>query len=163
MVRLLVTAAATVAVLIAAGCTAGKSHDAAAPTRSQAPLPADPRTAPALLRIAAAFNRDYDRGDYGRVYARWDARSQAIITEADYVRRHELCRSAQPPSRTESASPGPRGAWLVRYEIGGVQLTDYWFYVGGRWVFDLLLSNPDMVPLYRMPARQYVAYAGCAH
>jgi hypothetical protein len=108
-VRLLITAAATVAVLMAAGCTAGKSHDAAAPAGSQAPLPADPRTAPALLGIATAFNRDYDRGDYGPVHARWDARSQAIITEADYVRRHELCRSAQPPSRTESASRARAG------------------------------------------------------
>jgi hypothetical protein len=123
----------------------------------------DPRTGPALLEIAAAFNHDYDSGDYGPVYARWDARSQAIITEADYVRRHEDCRSVQPQSRTESASPGPHGAWLVRYEIGGQQLTDYWFYVRGRWVFDLVLSNPDMVPLYRMPPQQYVAAVGCAH
>jgi hypothetical protein len=161
--RFLMTAAAAVAVLAAAGCAAGTSRDAPAPGRPAASLPADPRTASALLRIAAAFNRGYDTGHYGPVYARWDARSQAIITEADYVRRHELCRSAQPPSRTESADPGPRGAWLVRYEIGGVQLTDYWFYLGGRWVFDLVLSNPDMVPLYRMPAQQYIAYVGCAH
>ncbi len=37
------------------------------------------------------------------------------------------------------------------------------FYVDGRWAFDLVLSNPDMVPLYRMPARQHMAYVGCAH
>jgi hypothetical protein len=38
----------------------------------------------------------------------------------------------------------------VHYEIGGQQLTDYWFYVHRRWVFDLVLSNPDAVKLYRM-------------
>ena len=51
-------------------------------------------------------------------------------------------------SQTESASPGdPQGAWLVRYDLGGQQLTDYWFYVSHRWVFDLVLSNPDAVRL----------------
>jgi predicted nuclease of predicted toxin-antitoxin system len=34
-------------------------------------LPSDPRTASALLKIATAFNHDYDTGDYGLVYARW--------------------------------------------------------------------------------------------
>jgi hypothetical protein len=53
--------------------------------------------------------------------------------------------------------------WLVKYEIGGEQLADYWFYVHHRWVFDLVLSNPDMVPLYRMSSAQYVAAVGCAH
>ncbi len=47
---------------------------------------------------------------------------------------------------TETATPGSHGAWMVRYEIGGQQLTDYWFYVHRRWVFDLVLSNPDAVP-----------------
>ena len=67
------------------------------------------------------------------------------------------------PSRTESAGPGPHGAWLVRYEIGGQQLTDYWFYVHRRWVFDLVLSNPDAVRLYRMSPGRYAAAVGCAH
>jgi hypothetical protein len=30
-------------------------------------------------------------------------------------------------------------------------------------VFDLVLSNPDAVSLYRMPAQQYVAAVGCSH
>jgi hypothetical protein len=51
----------------------------------------------------------------------------------------------------------------VHYEIGGQQLTDYWFYVHRRWVFDLVLSNPDAVKLYRMSPQQYVAAVGCAH
>ena len=156
---LLMIAAASVA-LLATGCTAGTAHQAA---RSASPLPPDPHTAPALLAIATAFNHDYDSGDYPPVYARWDARSQAIISEPDYVQRHKECPQAPAASRTEDASPGPHGAWLVRYEIGGQQLTDYWFYVGRRWVFDVVLSNPDMVPLYRMPPQQYVKALGCAH
>jgi hypothetical protein len=51
----------------------------------------------------------------------------------------------------------------VDYEIGGQQLTGYWFYVHGRWAFDLVLSNPNSVQLYRMSPRQYVAAVGCAH
>jgi len=51
----------------------------------------------------------------------------------------------------------------VRYEIGGQQLTDYWFYVHLRWVFDLALSNPGAVKLYRLSPQQCVAALGCAH
>jgi hypothetical protein len=111
------------------------------------------------------FNDEYGRGDYGVVYDRWDARSQAIITRAEYVRRHTECPTAPQPgaAHVESASKGPRAAWLVRYEIGGYQLTDYWFYGHGRWVFDLVLSNPDSARLYRLPARQYLTAEGCAH
>lgn len=159
--RLIFTiATAATAVLLAAGCTASTGHVSASP----APLPPDQRSPSALLRIAAAFNNDYDGGDYGPVYARWDARSQAIITRAEYIRRHRECQTApQATARTESARPGPRGAWLVDYEIGGQQLTDYWFYVHRHWVFDLVLSNPDSVRLYRLPARRYAEAVGCAH
>jgi hypothetical protein len=169
--------AAGLAFFLAAGCTASTSHPAAAPASahaasptphlaaSPAPLPPDRRTTRALLKIATAFNHDYDTGDYRPVYARWDARSQAIISEADYLRRHNDCPSASgTTSQTESASPGGRdGAWLVHYEIGGEQLTDYWFYVHRRWVFDLVLSNPGAVKLYRMSPAKYVAAVGCAH
>jgi hypothetical protein len=51
----------------------------------------------------------------------------------------------------------------VHYEISGVQLADCWFYVNGRWVFDLVRSNPDAVRLHRLSPRQYVKAAGCAH
>lgn len=150
------------AALLAAGCSA------AAPAgqrgaASATPLPPDPRTAAALLRIATAFNRDYDSGDYAPVYARWDARSQAIISRARYIGRHRACPApTRQASVTESAGPGPGGAWLVHYEIGGQQLTDYWFYVHRRWVFDLPLSNPGAVALYRMSARRYAEAVGCA-
>jgi hypothetical protein len=156
--RLFVAIAAAAAVLLAAGYTAGAGHPAA----SAAPPPPDPRTASALLEIARTFNHDYDTGDYGPVYARWDARSQAIITRADYIRRHKDCPGgSQTLSRTEGVGPG--GAWLVHYELGGQQLTDYWFYVHRRWRFDLVLSNPAAVKLYRMSPQQYAAALGCNH
>ena len=143
---------------LAAGCT---DHPAISP----APLPSDPHIASALLKIATVFNHDYDTGNYAPVYARWDASSQAIITRADYIARHKDCPGGSPAlSQTESVSlGGPQGAWLVHYQIGGQQLTDYWFYVQRRWVFDLVLSNPDQVRLYRMSQSQYVAALGCAH
>ena len=159
--RLLIAIAVNAVVLLAADCSASSSHLAVSPS----PLPSDLHTAAALLTIGRSFNHDYDTGDYGSVYARWDARSQAIITRADYIKRHRDCPSgSQALSQTESASPGgPHGAWLVHYEIGGQQLTDYWFYVHHRWVFDLALSNPGAVKLYRMSAQQYAAALGCAH
>jgi hypothetical protein len=159
--RVLVTTAAAAVVIIAAGCTASTAH----PSASQRPLPPDPDTAVALLTIATTFNHDYDTGDYSPVYARWDERSQAIITQADYIQRHKDCPSgSQILSRTEDVSPGgPDGTWLVRYELGGQQLIDYWFYVGHRWKFDLLLSNPSAVKLYRLSPAKYVAAVGCAH
>jgi hypothetical protein len=159
-VLITITVAAAM-VLFAGGCTARTAR----PTASPAPLPPDPHTAPALLKIATVFNHDYDTGDYGPVYTRWDARSQAIITRADYIKRHKDCPSGpRALSQTESASPGgPHGAWLVHYQIGGQQLADYWFYVRHRWVFDLVLSNPAAVKLYRMSPQQYVAALGCAH
>jgi len=159
-VRGLIAIAAAAVALFAAGCTAATSHPAA----PAASLPPDPHTASALLKIATVFNHDYDTGDYGPAYARWDARSQEIITRADYIKRHKDCPSgSRALSLTESADPGPHGAWLVHYEIGGQQLTDYWFYVHRRWVFDLVLSNPGAVKLYRMSPQQYAAALGCNH
>ena len=158
MTRLFIAAAVAAMVLLASGCT---DHPAVSP----APLPTDPHTASALLKIATVFNHDHDTGNYAPVYARWDASSQAIITRADYIARHKDCPGGSPAlSQTESVSlGGPQGAWLVHYQIGGQQLTDYWFYVQRRWVFDLVLSNPDQVRLYRMSQSQYVAALGCAH
>jgi hypothetical protein len=149
---------------VVAALVVGCSGSTGSRSAERDPLPPDPRTAAALLKIATAFNNDYDRGDYGPVYARWDARSQAIITRTSYIRRHQECPTGPQTARTESASPGgPHGAWLVRYEIGGQQLTDYWFYTHRRWAFDLVLSNPQSVHLYRMPVREYLSFLGCAH
>ena len=144
---------------LTAGCAAQAARPAARPTVAGS----DPRTATALLRIATVFNNDYDGGDYGPVWDRWDARSQAVISRADYVRRHTECPDSPQSVTVEDASPGPGRAWVVDYETGGVQLHDYWFYVRGRWVFDLVLSNPDSVRLYRLTPQQYVAELGCAH
>jgi hypothetical protein len=161
-------AAVAAAACLTAGCSSASVQD---PGHSQrhaaaaaAPLPPDPRTAPALLKIATSFNNDYDRGDYAPVYARWDARSQAIITRGQYIERHRDCPSApHATALVQSATPGPHGAWLVDYEIGGQRLTDYWFYVHRRWLFDLVLSNPGSVRLYRMTPQAYATAVGCSH
>ena len=101
--RRLLVASAVAAALFAAGCTAGTAHPAA----SVAPLPPDPHTASALLKIATAFNHEYDTGDYEPVYARWDSRSQAVITRADYIKRLKDCPgSSDALSQTESVTPG---------------------------------------------------------
>ena len=159
--RVFLAMGAVAAALLAVGCSAASTGHRAAPA---APLPPDPHTASALLAIATVFNRDYDGGNYAPVYARWDARSQAIITRADYIRRHQDCPGApDAASVTENASRGPHGAWLVHYQIGGQQLPDDWFSAHRRWVFDLVLSNPGAVKLYRMTSQQYVTALGCAH
>lgn len=159
--RALVGMAALATALLVAGCTGG---GVAHPAAARVSLPPDPRTAAALLKIASTFNREYDSGDYGPVYDRWDARSQAVISRSGYIGRHKDCPGApHAASVTEGVRPGPRGAWRVSYEIGGQQLTDYWFYVHRRWVFDLVLSNPDAVKLYRMSPARYASAVGCAH
>jgi hypothetical protein len=157
MVRRLAIMAAVTA--LAVGCTTQASRPAARPSAAAR----DPQTMAALLKIATVFNNDYDGGGYGPVWDRWDARSQAIISRADYIRRHTECPDSPQSVTVEDASPGPGGTWIVDYEAGGVQLHDYWFYTGGRWVFDLVLSNPDSVKLYKLTPQQYVAELGCAH
>jgi hypothetical protein len=121
----------------------------------------DPQTAAALVRIAQVFNDNYDHNNDGPAYDRWDSRSQAVISRAEYIRRHVECPAPQVSAQVENATSGPGGAWLVHYEIGGQQLTDYWFYAGRRWLFDLLLSNPDAARLYRLPFANYAAQVGC--
>ena len=79
---------AVAAAWLAVGCSATTM------THPAVSLPPDPHTASALLKIATAFNHDYDTGRYGPVYARWDARSQAILARADYLRRHKDCPGA---------------------------------------------------------------------
>ena len=116
--------AITALCLAIAGCSAPPSR----PARSAAPTATvahDPRTAAALLKIAAVFNHEYDTGDYGPVYDRWDARSQAIITRADYIRRRTDCPSAPQSARVENAAPGPHGAWLVDYG-GKLEFNDFY-------------------------------------
>ena len=148
-----------VVALLAAGCTVQASRPAARPPAASR----DPKTAAALLSIATVFNDDYDTGVYGPVWDRWDARSQALIGRADYISRHTECPDSPQSVRVEAARPGPGGAWIVDYDAAGVQLHDYWFYVAGRWVFDLVLSNPDSVRLYRLTPQQYVAELNCTH
>jgi hypothetical protein len=144
---------------LVAACSAPGGHPAAA-TRT---WPPDPRTVAALLRIAQVFNTDYDSGRYGAVYDRWDTRSQAIISRAEYIQRHLECPTAPTgaPVRVEGTARGPHGQWLVRYEVEGAQSVDTWFYLDHRWVFDIILSNPGSAAEYRLPFRQYAAAVGC--
>lgn len=132
------------------------------PASSAAPAAPDPQTAAALKSISQVFNNDYQNGVYGPVYDRWDRASQAVISKAQYVRRHTECAtSAGAPAQVETVAPSSGGWWLVHYEIGGQQFTDYWTYQGGRWRFDLLRSNPSSVALYRMPFSSYAKAVGC--
>src|SRR5260370_1349844 len=90
------------------------------------------------------------------------ARSPPALPRPGSTPPHAECApSPQGPAHVEPATPGPHGAWLVQYEIGGQQLTDYWYYTARRGVFDLLLSNPDAARLYRLPFAQYAAQTGC--
>ena len=112
--QLAAAAVCLAAACLAAGCSSAPAQDPA-PTAaaghaaaSAAPLPPDPRTAPALLKIATVFNNEYDSGDYGPVYARWDARSQAVITRAQYIKRHKDCPSApHAAALVRERHPGP--------------------------------------------------------
>jgi len=155
-------AVAAAVVGLMASCSATAAQHGSSPAT---PPPRDPHTVTALLKIATVFNNDYDNGVYGPVYDRWDARSRAIISRAEYIRRHAECPTAPISAHVEGAHRGPRGAWLVSYVISGAeaQLTDYWFYVDGRWEFDLPLSNPSSVHLYRLSGPQYLAALGCSH
>lgn len=124
----------------------------------------DRETATSLLRIARTFNDDYQENKDAAVYARWDSASRAIISEATYVRRHRECPNASHVAvDTWGVTRGPGGAWLVHYSIDGQQLTDWWYYVDGRFVFDLPRSNPSAVHLYRASPAQYAKETGCRH
>jgi hypothetical protein len=152
-----------------AGCTSTASPR---PSRSSAPGAAvaaspsapEPQTSVALIAIAQRFNDDYGANNDGPVYDRWDARSQALISRADYLKRHLECNTApQAPAHVVSAAPDGSGAWLVHYVIDGMPFTDYWFYAAGRWVFDIILSNPSSARLYRLSFTDYASAMGCAH
>jgi len=131
-----------------------------------APKPAprarhDPRTEHALLQIARQFNDDYAANRDAAVYDRWDAQSRAVIGRAAYIGRHRECPTA-PGRATIQGSVHAGSWWLVHYSISGANLTDYWHYERGRWMFDLIRSNPQAVRLYRLPAAEYFKAVGCA-
>lgn len=161
--RALAAAAVVLAGLTAGGCAHPPRTPPARPAAAPSPLPADPATVRALLRVAQAFNNAYDNGDFGAAYDRWDARSQAIISRTEYVRRHRLCAPATHETAVVTgARRGAGGAWLVSYRLGGASLTDTWYYVRRHWVFDIVASNPDAARLYRLPFARYAAATGCS-
>lgn len=122
----------------------------------------EPMNAKALVVIAKIFNDDYGRNDDGPVYDRWDTRSRTLIERSDYIRRHTECPTApSQEAHVEGAVRGSNGVWLVKYQIGHMQFTDYWYYVHGRWVFDLPQSNPVAARLYRLSSVEYATEIGC--
>src|SRR5258708_23433823 len=54
----------------------------------------DQQTAAALIRIAQAFNDNYDANDDAPVWHRWDALSHPAISRAGYLPRHADCPPA---------------------------------------------------------------------
>ena len=143
-----------VALLTISACTS---------VRPQQTVSADPHSRAALLRIAQQFNDHYDNGAFGAVWDRWDRRSQALITRAEYIRRHQICAPAtRAAAKVEGAVPAGNGAWHVQYEIDHVQLVDTWYYRRGRWVFDIITSNPQAAKQYAMPFAKYAKAVGCS-
>jgi hypothetical protein len=70
-------------------------------------------------------------------------RAAAVLT---VVALALLCAASAPRPRPPAAALLPR-----------------WFYAGGRWQFNLPLSNPCSVGLHKMSGAQYVRALGCAH
>ncbi len=157
-----VLVAAALAVLALAGSGCGSSVPTVAVSHPRPASRTDPRTARALLAIATRFNEDYAKNKDGLVYGRWDARSREVISEGAYLARHRECPTAPGPAVVEGATPTSGGYWRVHYAISGIQFVDYWHYVGGRWLFDLPLSNPSAVGLYRLRFAAYARAVGCA-
>jgi len=150
---------AVTALALVSGC-------ASAPPRASARAGhgGEPRTAVELRRVAQTFNDEFDSGHYSEVYARWDARSRALIRRSAYLFRHRACPSEpQGTARVLGAepAPGPGGAWLVHYELGGIVFTDYWYFDGRRWLFDIVRSNPSMARLYAGSFAAYAKAVGC--
>lgn len=141
-----------------AGCGTGVKPTAPSGGRKHL---SDPQTTGALLAIAVKFNRDYSDNLDGPVWDRWDIASQAIISRSNYLRRHTECQTAPGPATIEGANPTSNGYWQVHYSISGYQFTDYWHYQNHLWRFNLALSNPSAVKLYRLPFAAYASAIGC--
>lgn len=152
---------AVVLTLAASMFMAGCSHTTTSTESNRSLRSFEPMTRQFLLRVAGLFNSDYSTNRVGAVYDRWDANSRSIISRTDYIRRHTECPTSPGAATVEGASPGANGFWGVRYSISGVQFVDYWHYVNGKWRFNLALSNPSAVNLYRLTFAAYAAAVGC--
>ena len=152
--------AAILLVLGAVLATVAAVHSWRESARASAAI-SDSRASQALFRIAVTFNRDYATNDAGAVYNRWDSNSRSVISRANYIQRHRECPTSPGPATVQRVNPGANGYWDVHYSISGVQFTDYWHYVNGRWLFNLVLSNPDAVKLYKLPFNSYASAVGC--
>jgi hypothetical protein len=88
----------------------------------------------------------------------WGRVAGTLLTAAAVLLIAGCADGGRPPAASPAPlPPDPRTqAALLRIATG------YWFYVRHRWVFDLVLSNPDAVWLYRMSPQRYAAAVGCA-
>ncbi len=141
---------------------------------------------PSMTSKAIGFDRAMPEADFDNPACRPPGRSRPAYrgwsaTAAGETGRHPASRSAppgperrpahpaNPPGQSRSSRGGngcaaevlPSCSWLVRYQISGQQLTDYWYYTHHRWEFDLPLSNPDAARLYQLPFAKYAAQIGC--
>jgi hypothetical protein len=157
MLRLLTFAALALGTIFLTACGATSER----PSHTASSTHPDAQTKQALLQIARQFNDEYAANNAAAVYSRWDARSRTVIDRAEYIRRHRECPTA-PGAATVQGVVHAGHWWLVHYSISGAGLTDYWSYDHGRWMFDLVRSNPEAVRLYRLPAAKYFAAVGCA-
>ena len=135
---------------------------AAAATHARVSTSPEGERASVLFAIATAFNQNYSANRPGAVYDRFDSASRDVISRAAYIRRHLECPDPPAPATTTGVTRGPRGYWLVHYSIDRVSLTDYWHYVGGRWRFSLMRSNPQAAALYRLSFSAYARALGCS-
>jgi len=110
---------------------------------------------------ATTLNTDYARNADGPVWDLFDPQSQAVISRADFVDRHQHCPRPGVAPRITGINSGPNGYEIVNETLSGTVLHDYWHLVGGTWRFNLARSNPSAVALYREPRARYLADLGC--
>jgi hypothetical protein len=118
-------------------------------------------TANALQVRATTLNTDYARNADGPVWDLFDPQSQAVISRADFVDRHQHCPRPGVAPRITGISSGPNGYEIVNETLSGTVLHDYWHLVSGAWCFNLARSNLSAVALYRKPRARYFADLGC--
>ena len=123
---------------------------------------AEPDTAAQLSLVATQFNHDYQVGDMGAVWDRYDARSRAVISRTRDIRWHQECPTSPGAATTTDVVQQSGGWWMVDYTIDGVMLHDYWHQEDGRWRFSLARSNPTSVALYSSSFQTFARAVGCS-
>ena len=122
----------------------------------------EPDAAARLTLVATQFNHDYQVGNTGAVWDRYDARSRAVISRARDVRWHQECPTSPGVATTTDVVHQRGGWWRVDHTIDGVMLHDYWHQEEGHWRFSLLRSNPTLVALYSSSFQNFARAVGCS-